>query len=314
MAYIERVVQTITNTTAGLAGSTQTVNLPRGHLYSRIWLRLTIGNSTTANFVAGAQNTWITNLTILMNGQAQVKNYSWYDLFCQNAYLHHATLDQTALTASTTGGFSSNVIEFATSPDSAASLFPSHKASTFDLQIAFGTAAALGGDTTVAITLEVLTREVVFEGQDIRNLVLNKESTSTLVPTATGETQGSTLRCTLGNAYRRFFIITSGGASTGYQNNSVTDITLKQDGVVVHRKLNFLLCRSQDAAEYGLPVAERITGVAFLDLDMTEDYSQTLDSAAFSMFELIFSVPSVANAVTIRVIPQELILPQTEGK
>ena len=310
MTYIERTVYTLTSTTGGLAGTTTTIAMPREHFHSRWFLRLTIGNSTTANFVAGAQNLFISRLAVVLNGQLTIKNYSWLDLFNQNTYLHGATPDQNAIKAAITGGFSSNLIEFATSPNSTTALLPSHLLSTLDLQIDWAAAAVLGGDTGVVITLEVLSRELINEGQPSDKLFLNKETTLTLTPTATGETAGSTLKLPIGNLYRRFYMITYGGASAAYLNTTATTVTLQQDGVYKHRVGNYLMIRTQDAVEYSVPVAERITGVAFLDLDMTENYSQCVDTSSFSTWDLIFNVASVTSAPTIRVIPQELIAPQ----
>jgi hypothetical protein len=290
-----------------VASTTQTLQLPREHLYNRIFMRVVCATATTNNYVAGAQRTAITRIEVIANGQLVIKSFSMADLCKLNEYTNAiAAVDETAVTAAKTAGFGSCIIDFSLTRKDVSCLLPSFKFTSLDLKITWDTLAGTGGDAS-NISVNVASREVLFT-DEWRNapLGINKETTLSQTFAATGFGE---INLTIGNVYRRIGFFQEGGATgTGAQNDTVTDYEVVQDGVITHKKWTFLENQAKDKQEYHLET--KIAGMMMLGFDATGDGSALVDSAPFGSFKVRVNVPSVANAVTVRLVPQEIIYPR----
>jgi hypothetical protein len=303
ITYIERSLGTLTMS----ASTVSTLQLPREHLYNRIFFRVVCATSTTNNYVAGAQRLAMDRIELIANGQLVIKSYSGADLCKLTEYVNAiAAVDETATTAAKTAGFGSAIMDLSLTRKDVSCLLPSFKFTSLDLKVSWPALATTGGDAGL-ITVNVASREVLYT-DEWRNapLGINKETTISQPFAATGFGE---INLPIGNVYRRVAMFCEGGATgTGAQNDTVTDIEVIQDGVITHKKWTFLEVQAKDKAEYHLET--KIGGMCMLGFDATGDGSALVDSAPFGSWKVRVNVPSVANAVTVRLIPQEIIYPR----
>lgn len=307
ITYIERVLGQLTASTAGTA-STQNLDLPREHLYNRLFLRLDFPTSSSANYVANTEDLAITKIEIIANGQLVIKSYSFLDLVNLTKYQNAVTaVDKSALAADKVAKWTSAIIDFSLTRKDLATLLPSYKFSSLQLKVSYDAFGTWGGDAAIPPVLTVMSRELLYTG-DVKDTLfaINKEVTIGKSAAATGYTE---FDLPIGNIYRRIYCYQQGGATAATaQNDTTTDMEVVQDGVIYHKKITFLMNQVKDKMEYHLET--KVTGVSMLGLDSTGDGGALVDSAAFSSWKLRLNVPSVANAVVLRVIPQELIYPR----
>lgn len=305
LTYIERNISRIQNLSP--AANTQTLDLPREHLYNRLFLRVVFPLSTTNNYVVNSEDLAITNIQIIANGQLVLKSYSYKDLVNLNKYINNvANVDKTALAAALTAGFTSAAIDFSLTRKDFSSMLPSFKFTTLQLKITWAAQTVYGGDAAILPYVDVHSRELLYTEQ-MRELkfVLNKEITKAISPSATGMSE---IDLDIGNVYRRIYVYQEGGAAAGANNNTVTDMEVVQDGVIYHKKLAFLENQVKDKLEFHLET--KVAGVTMLGFDSDGQNNASVDSAPFSSWKTRFEVPSVSNAVIVRIIPQELIYPR----
>lgn len=304
VTFIERQLGTVTATGSA---QTQTFPLPREHLYNRLLLRSVMPTSTTSNYVASGEDLMVERIEIIANGQLVLKSFSWVDARVLNIYTNAiAEVDKTGVTAAKTAGFGSILIDFSLSRKDLTTLLPSFKFTSLDLKLTFAANATYGGDIAANPYVDIWSREYLytkeFEGIDF---AFNKETTISTSPSATGY---ATIDLPIGNVYRRILFVQNGGASAAYLNTTCTDIELVQDGVIYHKKTTFLLNQAKDKQEFHLET--KVTGYTMLGFDADGEGSATVDSAPFASWKLRANVTSVAQTVTLRVIPQELIYPR----
>jgi hypothetical protein len=303
ITYIERLLGTLSNPSAN--SNVQTFQLPREHLYSRLWLKATFPTSTTNNYVAGGERLAVTRLEVIANGQLVVKSYSWDDLQEMNLYQNKVDSVYTAaLTAAKTAGYSSVIIDFSLTKTDLATMLPSFMFTSLDLKVTWAAQTAYGGDSGILPTCDIWSREALFT-KEFRDMVFafNKETTMQSFPTATGMNE---INMTIANIYRRIFVRANGGAATGASDTVVTDVEVVQDGVIYHRKTTWIGDIVINKQEYQLNT--RPVGDNMIDFDITGDAAATVDSAPFSSWKLRCNVASVANTVTLTVIPQEIVV------
>jgi len=306
LTYIERNLTRMTS--SGAAANTQTFNLPREHLYNRLFLRAYLGATTTNAYTANAEDLVVSNIEVIANGQLVVKSFSWADLVNINKYVNGvADVDRIALAADKTEGMTSCIVDFSLTRKDLSTMLPSFKFTTLDLKLSFAAQTTYGGDVGVMPYVDVMSRELLYvkEFQDIK-FAINKEVTKTISPAATGEKQ---IDLDIGNVYRRIYVYGQGGATAATaQNDTMTSLSVVQDGVIFHKKLTFLENQAKDKQEYHLET--KVTGVTMLGFDMEGSNLASVDSAPFSSWRVLVTIPSVSNAVSVRIIPQELIYPR----
>ena len=210
LTYIERNLTRMTS--SGAAANTQTFNLPREHLYNRLFLRAYLGATTTNVYTANAEDLVVSNIEVIANGQLVVKSFSWADLVNINKYVNGvADVDRIALAADKTEGMTSCIVDFSLTRKDLSTMLPSFKFTTLDLKLSFAAQTAYGGDVGVMPYVDVMSRELLYvkEFQDIK-FAINKEVTKTISPAATGEKQ---IDLDIGNVYRRIYVYGQGGAT-----------------------------------------------------------------------------------------------------
>lgn len=305
VTFIERSIGRLQN--ASSSANTQTLALPREHLYNRLFLRVVFPTATSNNYVAGGEDIAINKIEIIANGQLVLKSYSWLDLVHINKYVNAvANVDKTALTVAKTAGFGSAIIDFSLTRKDLSTMLPSYKFTSLDLKISWDGYATWGGDTGILPYVDVSSRELLFT-PEMANIkfAFNKETSISTTPSATGFAE---INLPIANVYRRIYLYQAGGASTGAQNATSTDLEVIQDGVIFHKKTTFLENQVKDKQEFHLET--KVTGVTMLGFDATGDGEASVDSAPFSSWKLRLNVPDVSNAVTLRIVPQELIYPR----
>jgi hypothetical protein len=326
------------------SGATVTLSLPREHFYNRLLLdfQLELQASTSNTWVANAHKLAATRIEEIANGQLVIKSFSAYQKYMHN-FLTYGTpsLEVGAgVAADTTARRLDIIVENAINTADITCLLPSHLLSSLDLKITWNTLAALTGigtPTVVATFCDVYSLEMINQGQDARSAILNKETVITRNPTAIGFSE---FDLPLGNVYREMTLFTQGGATAGYQNNTVTDLELVQDGVVFHRRTNFLEFLAENIIESSGIISPSIVqpvgasptqtesmngGCVMIELDY-QNYNcggssnpvallralpHLPDTSKMATWKLRCNVPSVANAVTLDLMVQELIMPKT---
>ena len=326
------------------SGATSTLSLPREHFYNRLLLDFVLEAQTST------ANTWCANshkliaprIEEIANGQLVIKSFSEYQKYCNNFLTYGSPSYEVGagVAASTAARRLWIVIENAINTADITCLLPSHLLSSLDLKITWETAATLTNSGTLVVTstyCDVYSLEMINQGQDARAAILNKQTVLSKTVTATGYAE---IDMPLGNVYRELTLFTQGGATaTGYQLNTVTDIELIQDGVVYHRKTNYYEFYAENIVESagvkpptliggtGLSPTQTEAlnaGVILIELDY-QNYNSggssnpvallralphLPDTSKMATWKLRCNVPSVANAVVLDLMMQELILPK----
>ena len=339
MPYMKRYLGRV----AFSSGATSVFPLPREHFYNRLLLDFEcVAQASTANtYVANAHKLLATNISIIANGQLVIKSFSEYQKYINN-YLNYGTPSYeigAGVAADNTARSLYIVIEFGINTADVTCVLPSQLLSSLDLRITWNTTAALtgGGTLNTSQYCDVYSLELINQGQDASAAIINKETVLTLTPASTGFTE---FNLPLGNVYRQFTLFTQGGATgTGYHNDTVTDIQVVQDGVVYHRNTFYLENLAETIIESagiidptvaqgtGLSptqTASMNAGAVLLMFDyqnwnaggssnpvaLVNALPHMPDSSKMATFKVRCNIPSVANAIVLDLLMQELILPK----
>lgn len=304
LVYIERYLGRLQN--ASISSNVQTFAIPREHFLTRMMLRLVFPTSTTNNYgAAGSELNAITRIEVIANGQLVLKSLSWTDLEELNKFVNKVSaVDRVALAGNKTAGYTSSFLDFSLTPEDLSTALPTWMFSNLDLKITWAAKTAWGGDDAILPYVDLTSREFLLtEAFKNRVFAFNKEFTLQSSPTATGFNETS---LPLGNLYRRIFVRTNGGASTGYVDTTITDLEVMQDGLIPHRKIVWLDKASMEKIENQLET--RPAGANLINFDINKEGAAIVDSAPFASFKIRANVPSVSNAVTLTYVPQEIII------
>jgi len=338
MPYMKRYLGRI----AFASGATVTLSLPREHFYNRLLLDFVLpAQASTANtYVANAHKLIATRIEEIANGQLVIKSFSLYQKYMNNFLVYGSPAYEVGagVAADNTARRLDIVIENAINTADITCLLPSHLMSSLDLKITWSTTAAIqaGGTVDTSQYCDVYSLEVINQGQDARAAILNKETVLTKNPTAIGYCE---FDMPLGNVYRELTVFSQGGATAGYQNTTVTDIEIVQDGVVYHRKTNWLEFLSECILESSGAVTPSVAqpagasptqtssmnaGTILIQFDylnfnaggscnpvaLLRSLPHLPDTSKMATWKARFLCPSVAQAITLDLMMQELIMPK----
>ena len=326
------------------SATTVPLQLPREHFYNRLFLQFTLGDQVATNtYVMNSQRLMADRIEIIANGQLVLKSFPQYVKYLHNWHEYGSTAYEVGagVAASVVPRRCDILIEFGINTADITCLLPSHLLSSLELRItwiAVGTITAAGTLVQNLMYCDVYALELINQGQDAKSAIMNKETMMYKYPTAVAFAE---FEMPLGNVYRELFLTTEGGAVAKYQNETVTDIELVQDGVAYHRKYNYLTVLSENMIESaGLidqDVAQPIgaanamaaaasipAGNCLIQLDY-QNYNaggssnpvaliralpHLPDSSKMASWKLRCYVPDVTETVQLSLLMRELILPK----
>jgi len=343
MPYMKRYLGRIPFVDGAIQGLPE--GLPREHFYNRLLLSFQLGDQGTGNdYNQNSQRIAATRIEVEANGQLVVKSFSPYMKYCNNWEMYGSTALEVGqgVAADETARRMDVFVEFGLNTADVTSVLPSHLLSSLQLRITWNTLANLTNAGTLVAGLiwcDVYSLELINQGQDARAAIINKETVLQQSPSAVGFDE---FDMPLGNVFRSLHIQTQGGATaSGYQNDTINTVEVVQDGVVFHRRTDFLEFVSENelessglidqdvaqpagaitamAAAASIPAGNALimfdyqnynAGGSSNPVAIDRALPHLPDSSKMATWKLRVNVPSVANAVTLDLLMQELIMPK----
>jgi len=302
------------------SGGTSTLELPRSHYYERLNLLtdwdITVDATGDTDSETGIHEL-IQNIRVTLNGNQTVKSVShglshFIDHYQYGTQPVEDTVDLT--TASQQTGQIQTFVDFTITPGDLSAMLPSFRTSDLVLEITWGTDSDLtdGGNVTINdATTKVLTRERLRksvasdranEDAILDRLMAFKEREISKTLDVAGET---TIDLPRGNQYYAvpFYVVDSDEAS----NTLVDSFKVVEDGVDVHRSVDFDVARTKDKQLYN--VENRQDGFSYVAYGHRGNLSDVMPTAGMDSFELAVDTDSTApsSPAKVRLVTQEII-------
>jgi hypothetical protein len=308
---IKRKISTLTHSDNDILS----VDIPREHMFSTIWIRIAGTLSVTADATARENHilNLIKNIQIKAEGAIVPKSIGGVNAFLIAKYENRVEPSLSAPSGYTAAGspytFSASVpISFILPPDYGrndryATLFDSDPLKTLQLLITTGDVDDIisAGTATVAATYAIHTKEIT--GIQNRLTDLNQESEQAKSFSAASSNLEHDMP--LGNLYRRFAIrVLNNGTQSDTLLNS---IKLKANGTNILADITWDELLDLNKQEYHIETMT--TGFAILDLDDRKLFAEMVPSQNLSSLKLVYDVDAPTSSTgLIEVVPSEVVL------
>lgn len=299
------------------SGQVSEIELPRSHYYEKLGLLLdydvTVGTGGSQNENGILE--LIDRIEVVLNGNQTLKSTSLAlsHFIDRYQYAVSPALDRVDFGSATNQtGNAQTYVDFAVAPGDKSAMVPSFKTSDFVLRIKWGTASDVGDDTTVnSASLKVQSRErvrgAVANGSEqekrvLRNLMAFKERERR----QTLDTAGvSTVELPRGNVYYAVPLQVIDGDSPS--NTLVDNFEVAEDGVDIHRAVDFDHAQVVDAQDYN--ISGPTDGFTYVNFGHRGNLNDVVDSSQMDAFEVDVDTAGVAPTAPshVRTVTQEII-------
>jgi hypothetical protein len=294
------------------AGTTKTLELPQSHYL--LHLNCLADYDITVNTADTPQNgngvlELISNLEVRFDGSSTLKSQSlatshFVDWYQRGSRPRYDPLDLSSATQQT--GKLQTFVDAQVHPAVATGMFPMFATSSLELRVTWANSSEIADDVTIndaSLSVESVERR----HQTVRDSYLNnyqafREVEKTEAITASGETS---IELDRGNKYYAVAVQIEDDDTP--DNDLVEGVTLRENGVDIHRSTTVEKAREGDRLEFGL---EKLApGFFILNYGTFGDLTDVVDSAKMDQYELVLNTDgdSPTDPAQARVLRQQLV-------